>query len=555
MTTRSMTLAMILGAWLVAPLAVHAADAPKSSAASSTESKSSAPENWAALYAEQRHESRGSLTLRGKRLEYTAVAGTIMIEDMKNEPGAMMSYVAYFRNGGSPTTRPITFLYNGGPGSATVWLHMGAFGPKRVVAGNGERGAPAPYGLIDNTDCPLDATDLVFIDAPGTGFGRVGVDVQKLSPGDEREKAQKQNEELKKDFYGIDQDGRAFNIFITKFLTRFSRWNSPKYLFGESYGTTRSAVLAQDLASTSDLDLNGVMLLSQIFNFGLSVDNPQNDPGNYLPYVLSLPTYAATAAYHKRLATPPADLDSFLQTVEHFAITDYAGALAQGDQLSAQERHAIAEKMHEYIGLPTDYLEKANLRVNGGMFNHTLLADQDRTIGRLDTRYAGPSLDPLSKEAEYDPQSAALSSAYVSTYNEYARNVLGFPKEERYRPSADNLWRTWDWKHKQPGSDQAEATLAANVIPDLAAVMKTNPQLKVYQFGGYYDLATPFFAAEYEMHHLGLPPALQKNIQFDHFDTGHMVYVSPEALKKLHDDVVAFIESTSGGTSDEPRGK
>ena len=547
MATRTVMFAAIVTAWMAAPLAIHAADAPNSSSESSSESKSSAAENWAARYAEQRHESRGSIVLRGKRIEYTAVAGTMMIEDMKNEPGAMMSYVAYFRDGGSPTTRPITFLYNGGPGSSTVWLHMGAFGPKRVVAGDAERGEPAPYPLVDNPNCPLDATDLVFIDAPGTGFGRVGVEVQKLPP-DEREKAAKQNDELKKDFFGVDQDGRAFDIFITKFLTRFSRWNSPKYLFGESYGTTRSAVLAQDLASTSDIDLNGVMLLSQIFNFGLSVDNPQNDPGNYLPFVLSLPTYAATAAFHKQLPNPPADLDSFLQTVEHFAISDYASALAQGDQLSEQDRHAIAEKMHEYIGLPAAYIEKANLRVNGGMFEHQLLADQNMTIGRLDTRYAGPSLDPLSKESEYDPQSAALSSAYVSLYNDYARNVLGFPKDQKFLPEADNLWRVWDWKHKQPGEDRAESTLATNVIPDLAAVMKTNPRLRVAQFAGYYDLATPFYAAEYEMHHLALSPALQKNIQFDHFETGHMVYVSPEALKKLHDDVVAFIESTSGGT-------
>ncbi|HXS26928.1 MAG TPA: hypothetical protein VN730_04595 [Steroidobacteraceae bacterium] len=548
MTIRTMMLAAILGASMAVPLAVRAADAPKSSAVSSSDSKSAVPENWQTQYAEERHESRGSIVLGGKRIEYTAVAGTIMIEDRKNEPGALMSYVAYFKNGGSPTTRPVTFIYNGGPGSATVWLHMGAFGPKRVIAGNGARGAPAPYPLVDNPDCPLDVTDLVFIDAPGTGFGRVGVDVQKLPPGDERQKVQKQNDELQKDFYGVDQDGRAFDIFIVKFLTKFSRWNSPKYLFGESYGTTRSAVLAQDLANTSDIDLNGVMLLSQIFNFSLSVDSPQKEPGNYLPYVLSLPTYAATAAYHKKLPNPPAELDPFLKTVEQFAITDYASALAQGDQLSDQDRHAVAEKLHEYIGLPTAYIEKANLRIDGGMFEHQLLADQDETIGRLDTRYAGPSIDPLSKEAEYDPQSAALSSAYVSIYNEYARSVLGFPKDAKYVPSAEHLSDAWDWKHKQPGSGQPEATLAANVMPDLAAVMKTNPRLKVIQFGGYYDLATPFYAAEYEMHHLGLPKSLQKNIGFDHFDTGHMVYVSPEALKKLHDDVVKFIESTSGGT-------
>ncbi|MGH8258299.1 MAG: S10 family serine carboxypeptidase-like protein, partial [Steroidobacteraceae bacterium] len=300
MTSRTALIASIVALSLGPPLAVHAADTAQSGTSRSGESKSSAEESWAAQYAEQRHESHGSIVLDGKRIAYTAVAGTIVIEDQKSEPGAMMSYVAYFRDGtGTQAKRPITFLYNGGPGSATVWLHMGAFGPKRVVAGNGVRGAPAPYPIVDNPDCPLDVTDLVFIDAPGTGFGRVGVDIEKLPP-DQREKAAKHNTELKKDFYGVDQDGRAFDIFITKFLTKFSRWNSPKFLFGESYGTTRSAVLAQDLQSNSGIDLNGVMLLSQIFNFDLSDDSPTDERGIDLPYELSLPTYAATAWYHKR---------------------------------------------------------------------------------------------------------------------------------------------------------------------------------------------------------------------------------------------------------------
>lgn len=544
MTPRAATFAAIFGTVLILGVAAQA-EAAKSGSASSEESHSAAPTGEAGQYAEQRHESRGSVVLRGKRIDYTAVAGTIMIEDMKNEPGAMMSYVAYFRSGGSEAGRPITFLYNGGPGAATLWLHMGAFGPKRVVAGNGERGAPAPYPLADNADSPLDVTDLVFIDAPGTGFGRVGVDVAKIPPdGDARDKAEKRNEELKKDFYGIDQDARAFNIFITKFLSRFSRWNSPKFLFGESYGTTRSAVLAQYLQSRSSIDLNGVMLLSQRFNFGLNDDDPASNPGNDLPYVLSLPTYAATAWYHKKLPDRPAELEPFLQQVERFAETEYADALAQGDGLPPQERHAIATKLHDYIGLPVDYLEKANLRVSGGMFAKTLMIDEDLTVGRLDTRYAGPTLDPLSKEAEYDPQSAAVDSAYVSLYNEYARTVLGFPKDEKYKPSNDDIENAWDFKHKQPGAPVANP-LVVNVMPDLSTAMKTNPRLKVIQFGGYYDLATPFFAAEYEMRHLGLPPTLRGNIQFSHFEAGHMVYVSPQALRKLHDDVVAFIEASS----------
>ncbi len=526
---------LTLGTLVVLPPRVHADDAARPGATGETPDQ----------YVEERHESHGSIVLGGKRINYTAVAGTLMIEDMKNEPGAMMSYVAYFRTGaGASASRPITFLYNGGPGSATVWLHIGAFGPKRVVVGNGTRGPPAPYPLVDNPYSPLDVTDLVFIDAPGTGFGRVGVDPESVpDQSDKRKQAQQGNDALKKDFYGVDQDARAFDIFITKFLTRFSRWNSPKFLFGESYGTTRSAVLASLLQSRSDIDVNGVMLLSQILNFGLSDDGPGDDPGNDLPYVLSLPTYAATAWYHKKVPEEPPQLEPFLDTVEKFALSDYAAALAAGGDLSVQDRHAIAEKLHDFTGLPTAYIEKANLRVDGGMFEHTLLEDRGLTTGRLDTRYTGPAIDPLSEEAEYDPQSAAIRSAFVSVYNQYARETLGFPADERYKPSAEGMGE-WDFKHRQPGGGRPNP-FSLNVMPDLAVAMKTEPRLKVALFSGYYDLATPFFEGEYEMSHLGLPPDLRKNIEIHHFETGHMVYVSPDALQKLHDEVVAFIQASS----------
>jgi carboxypeptidase C (cathepsin A) len=540
MSSRVCSLVLMLGAAIAFPIAAPAADSGKPEAKSSE-----APAQPVNQYAEERHESHGSITLAGKRIDYTAVAGTLMIEDSKDEPGAMMSYVAYLRNGvGGAAERPIVFLYNGGPGSATLWLHMGAFGPKRVVVGDATRGPPAPYPLVDNADSPLDVADLVFVDAPGTGFGRVGVDLEKIPAEDhKREAAQKKNGELTKDFYGVDQDARAFDTFITKFLTKFSRWNSPRFLFGESYGTTRSAALAAVLQSRTDIDLNGVMLLSQILNFDLSDDGPQDDPGNDMPYVMSLPTYAATAWYHKRLQNAPQDLEAFVTQVEQFAVGDYQSALMAGDTLSAEQRHAVAERLHDLIGLPVEYLEKANLRVNGGMFEKTLLEDQGLTTGRLDTRYTSPTLDLLSKEAEYDPQSAAIDSAFISTYNEYARATLGFPREEEYHSDLD-LWTRWDWKHKQPGDHEANP-FAVNVMPDLAVVMKTDPQLKVALFSGYYDLATPFFEGQYELNHLGLPTEVRKNIEIHHFGAGHMVYVSPEALKQLHDQFVAFVEASS----------
>ncbi len=531
------TLWLILAALVALPAGVRADDAAKPAAGA----KSETPDQ----YVEERHESHGSIMLDGKRINYTAVAGTLMIEDMKNEPGAMMSYVAYLRTGAEDrTNRPITFLYNGGPGSATVWLHIGAFGPKRVVVGNGMRGPPAPYPLVDNPSSLLDVTDLVFIDAPGTGFGRVGVDLEKVSDQDDKRKqAQQQNDALRKDFYGVDQDARAFDIFITKFLTKFSRWNSPKFLFGESYGTTRSAVLVSLLQSRSDIDVNGVMLLSQILDFGLSDDGPGDDPGNDMPYVLSLPTYAATAWYHKKIPSQPPQLEPFLDTVEKFAVSDYAAALAAGDTLSVQERDAIAARLHEFTGLPVDYIEKANLRVDGGMFEKTLLEDQGLTTGRLDTRYTGPTIDLLSEEAAYDPQSAAISSAFVSVYNQYARETLGFPADEKYKPTAERMGE-WDFKHKQPGEGSPDPT-SLNVMPDLATAMKEDARLKVALFSGYYDLATPFFEGQYEMSHLGLPPDLRKNVEIHHFETGHMVYVSPDALQKLHDEAAAFIGASA----------
>ena len=314
-----------------------------------------------------------------------------------------MFYVAYFKKDVPPESRPVTFIYNGGPGSSTMWLHMGAFGPRRIITADDQHTSPAPYELVDNAYSLLDASDLVFIDAPGTGFGRLF--------GKDKEKA----------FWGVDPDGHAFARFIARFLSTYQRWNSPKYLFGESYGTTRSAVVAGILETESHIDLNGVILLSQILNFDDSADAPQWNPGIDVPYELALPTFAATAYYHKRLPTQPAALEPFLAEVEQFAMGDYATALAQGSQLPETTRQAIAEKLHQYTGLPVAYILKADLRVNTGQFNHNLQGNEDLTTGRLDSRFSGPTIDPLAEEAAYDPQAAAISSAYVAAFNDYAR--------------------------------------------------------------------------------------------------------------------------------------
>ncbi len=482
----------------------------------------------------------GTVTVNGQTIAYQSVAGTLVVhqkgwDDVPKDPKAdkdpadaeaSMFYAAYFKQGGG--NRPITFLFNGGPGSSTFWLHMGAFGPKRIMAVSDRHLPAAPYEIVNNVGSLLDVSDLVFIDAPGTGFSRIA--------GKEAEKA----------FFGVDGDANAFADFITLFLTKYSRWNSPKYIFGESYGTPRAAVLVNLLENDRSVDVNGVILLSQILNFDLSPDGPSANPGIDLPYQTALPTYAATAWYHKKVPGNPASLESFLTDVERFALGDYATALAQGSDLSAAQRTAIAQRLHDYTGLSTEYIEKADLRIDGGEFRQQLKLDDGESTGRLDTRFAGPVLDSLAQRAGYDPQSASISSAYVSGYNDYARRELHWGEDKIFKPSI-STYRTWNWQHQQPGSSGAGSSRqGANTMPDLANAMKVNPNLKIQLHAGYYDLATPYFQGVYEMKHLPISKALQSNIEYQFYDSGHMVYAKESSLKVLHDSVADFIRRTSG---------
>jgi carboxypeptidase C (cathepsin A) len=506
--------------------------------------------------------TQGSIDIAGQHIAYTTIAGTLTVgatdvqdaqlgPDGKPQPGsqlaleqanesknekaagqsssddrepkgptavARMSYFAYFKQGAKAEDRPITFFFNGGPGSSTVWLHMGSLGPKHVVTDGDQHLPAAPYKLVDNAYTLLDVSDIVFIDMPGTGFGRlIGKDAGKA-------------------FWGVDEDANAFARFIARFITKYNRWNSPKFIFGESYGTTRSAVLANILENQKLIDVNGIILLSQIFNFTTDIDGPTDNPGVDLPYVLALPTYAATAWYHKKLPQQPAALEPFLKDVEDFAMGPYSHALALGTDLTPQEKQDVADKLHQYTGLPVAYLLKANLRVSGGEFSKTLQEDQDLTTGRLDTRYSGPNLDPLSQSAQYDPQSSAISSAYVSLFNDYVRRDLKYGEGQTYMPWALFGGTRWDFVHR--GNP-----ISLNVANDLADALKTNPRLRIMVNGGYYDLATPFFAAQYEEKHLPIPQSLAKNIEFAWYESGHMVYVRDESLKQLHDRVAAFIKS------------
>ena len=492
--------------------------------------------------------TEGSVTVAGSTIHYHAVTGLLIVhpkgwndaagksgdddpsamgshghQAQDKSPEASMFYVAYFKDGEKPGDRPITFLYNGGPGSSTVWLHMGAFGPHRVVTADHTHTPPAPYQVVNNDYSLLDASDLVFIDAPGTGFSRV-------KPGAE------------KDFFGADQDVHAFSEFIMQFLSKYGRWNSPKYLFGESYGTPRSANLINVLETEDDTDFNGVILLSQILNYDDSPDIVTVNPGVDLAYELALPTYAATAWYHHKLPNASQSLDALLSEVEQFSMGDYAAALRAGSTLSPDQRDAVAAKLHDYTGLPLSYIKKADLRIDGGEFEQSLQRDADLTTGRLDTRFSGPALDPLSQRADYDPQAASIASAYVSAFNNYVRKDLHYGMRMTYKPEIP-LFKTWNYQHQPPGAPFA-LSQSLNVMPDLANAMKYDPDLKIMLNGGYFDMATPFYQGMYEMAHLPMPRKLQANIEYHYYESGHMVYAHEPSLKQLHDNVAAFIANT-----------
>jgi carboxypeptidase C (cathepsin A) len=364
----------------------------------------------------------------------------------------------------------------------------------------------------------------VFVDAPGTGFSRV--------KGKDAEKA----------FFGADQDVHAFSEFIMQFLSKYGRWNSPKYLFGESYGTPRSANLINVLETEDNTDFNGVILLSQILNYDDSPDLVRVDPGVDIAYELALPTYAATAWYHHKLPNASQSLDSLLSEVEQFAMGDYAAALRAGSTLSSDQRDAVAAKLHDYTGLPVAYIKKANLRIDGGQFEHSLQSDDDLTTGRLDSRFSGPSLDPLSERADYDPQAASIASAYVSAFNSYVRKDLHYGTRMTYKPEIP-LFKTWNYQHQPPGAPIA-LSQSLNTMPDLANAMKYDPNLKILLTGGYFDIATPFYQGMYEMAHLPMPKKLQANIEYHYYESGHMVYAHTQSLKELHDNVAAFIANT-----------
>jgi carboxypeptidase C (cathepsin A) len=494
--------------------------------------------------------TEGVVTVEGHPIAYTATAGVLTVGSTNAQdatltsehppasgdakaaaatpPLAHMFYVAYVKKDGGKD-RPITFLYNGGPGSSTAFLHIYALGPRRILVPEPQDGTRTtiPARLVNNDFSLLDQSDLVFIDAPGTGFGDL--------EGEGKEKA----------FWGSDADAHAFNRFVRRFLTRYGRWTSPKYLLGESYGTLRNAQLAANL---HDVPLNGIIMVSQLLNFSDFAEVPEYDPGTDQAYALLLPSLAAVAFYHHKLPSQPASLQPFLSEVEQFALGEYMTALLQGSELAPARREAIAAKLHEYTGLPVALLLKADLRVRSGVFTKNLLSDNQQTIGTLDGRFAGPDLNPLAGDADdYDPLEFALDPAATAATNDYLRGTLKYGRDRTYNMLDLSIHLDWNWRHEQPGRPASEGLgVGNNVMPDLAFAMKLNPGLKVMLTGGYYDLGTPYFGSTFEMHHLPIPQELQSNISYHFYPGGHMFYVNDASLRQFHADLVAFIASSGG---------
>lgn len=469
-------------------------------------------------------ESKHSARIGGKTIKYTVTTGTIVLKEEVNDkekdaevekPRAQIFFTAYAKDGvKDKTKRPITFSFNGGPGSSSVWLHMGVLGPRRVVLTNDGEMPKPPFQLTDNQFSIFDETDLVFIDPMSTGFSRPV----------EGEKS--------KEWHTFTKDIQSVGDFIRLYTTRYNRWLSPKFLAGESYGTTRAAGLSGYLQDRHGMTLNGLMLISAVLDFTTIDFNLNND----LPYILFLPAYTATAWYHGKLGFK-APLKTILKEAEEFAKGEYAAALLKGASLTPEERENIVEKLSRYTGISQEFIRRSNLRIQDRHFFKELLRERGKTVGRLDSRFTGIDRIGVTESPEFDPLFAQVNGPYTAAFNEYIRSELKFETDLPYEILSEKVWMNWSYSYFQ--------NQYVNVAETLRAAMTFNKYLKVFVANGYYDLGTPYFATEYTFDHLGLDESLRKNISMGYYDAGHMMYVHLPSLKAMKKDLAKFIRDAS----------
>jgi carboxypeptidase C (cathepsin A) len=463
-------------------------------------------------------ETRHVARIGGQEVRYTARAGTLLLRHDDGRPRGHIFFVAYERDRQDVRARPITFSYNGGPGAASIWLHMGMLGPKRIQMGSdGFQQAP-PFEMLDNTESLLDVTDIVMIDPVQTGYSRAA------------------EGEDPRQFLGVRQDIESISEFIRLYLTKYDRWPSPKYLLGESYGTVRSAGVAEHLQARHNVELNGIVLVSSVID--LMTLGWDGAPGNDIPYAGHLPTFTATAWYHGRL---PADLQGSLEAAvaeaREFAFGEYLLAMAKGSRLTPQERRATAQRLARLTGLSPEYVERANLRVSPGRFRKELLRDRGLTVGRLDSRLTALDADAAGESPEFDPSMAALGGPYTAMFVDYLRNDLGWRSDLQYYTGG----RVAPWDYS------AFSNRYLNLVGELRSTMARNPYLHVLVANGYYDIATPFAATEYTFDHLGYEQTYRDRVRMTYYEGGHMMYTQPELLRRLNRDVADFVRATQGG--------